>query len=83
MGESFYIVRIDPRTMEWIHASQGQLPEGRRPVEAGFEDDGRLLYHAAALIDGKRVPGKIGTHLSGAYVPYGGKEHLCNYYQVL
>lgn len=83
VGDPFFIVRLDPRTMEWAYASDGRLPPGRRPVEAGFEYDGRPLYHAAALIDGKRVPGKVGTHLVGAGIPYGGVEHVRNYYQVL
>lgn len=65
--------------MEWVLTSNGQVPSGRRPVEGGYERDGKVgirlqsinstdrrvqhLFHAAAIINGVRVPGKTGSHL--------------------
>ncbi|GAA5828612.1 hypothetical protein JCM11251_000874 [Rhodosporidiobolus azoricus] len=69
------ILPITPE-MEWVEASYGQLPKGRRPVEGGFEENGQHLFHALTTIEGVQVPGKTGTHLSGANFPWGGGEHV-------
>lgn len=79
----YFIVPLDAHRMEWVHASHGQLPPGRTPVDAGHESDGKPLYHAVALVDGVAVPGKVGPHLKRALVPYGGGEHSREYYQIL
>lgn len=52
-----------PEHMEFVKTSHGRVPYGRRPVKGGFENDGKELYHAVAVIDGVRVPGKTGAHL--------------------
>lgn len=52
-----------PESMEFVLTSHGQVPPGRRPVKGGFEKSGHELYHAAAVINGVRVPGKTGAHL--------------------
>lgn len=52
-----------PALMEFVPTSHGRVPPGRRPVKGGFEQSGTELYHAVAVIDGTRVPGKTGTHL--------------------
>lgn len=44
--------------MKWVNTSQGRIPHGNPPVEAGRETDGRPLYFAAAWISGHRVLGK-------------------------
>ncbi|KAF6754492.1 hypothetical protein DFP72DRAFT_812675 [Ephemerocybe angulata] len=64
-----------PDQMEWVPASHGHLPAGRRAVEGGYEEDGAKLYHALAEISGVQVPGKTGEHLGGANVGFGGVEH--------
>ncbi|KAI0734301.1 hypothetical protein C8Q72DRAFT_460923 [Fomitopsis betulina] len=69
------LLPFDPTTMEWVHTSQGRVPPGRRPVEGGYEQGGGKLYHALAVIDGIRVPGKAGEHLGGANIAFGGGEH--------
>ena len=51
-----------PQTMEFVPASHGRIPPGRRPIEGGYEE-GTKLYHAVASINGVRVPGKTGEHL--------------------
>ena len=79
----FFIALLDASTMEWVPARDGVMPEGRRPVQAGFENNGEPLYHAVALIDGARVSGKVGEHLGGALVPWGGQEHFRKHYQIL
>lgn len=30
--------------MEWVQTSRGLVPNGRTPVEAGYEKDGRVAY---------------------------------------
>jgi len=52
-----------PEHMEFVKTSHGRVPHGRRPVKGGFENDGSELYHAVAVIDGVKVPGKAGIHL--------------------
>ena len=52
-----------PEHMEFVRTSHGRVPYGRRPVKGGFENDGKELYHAVAVIDGVKVPGKAGAHL--------------------
>jgi hypothetical protein len=52
-----------PAFMEFVPASNGHVPHGRMPVKGGFEQDGTELYHAVAVIDGVKVPGKTGVHL--------------------
>ncbi|GAA5997711.1 hypothetical protein JCM5350_008025 [Sporobolomyces pararoseus] len=79
-GEYLHNGRFDilPLTqeMEWVPASYGQIPKGRRPVEGGFEENGNHLFHAVMTIDGIQVPGKTGVHLSGANFPWNGGERV-------
>jgi hypothetical protein len=49
--------------MEFVHTSRGVIPPGRRPIEGGYEQDGNKLYHAVAVVNGVKVPGKTGEHL--------------------
>lgn len=52
-----------PALMEFVPASNGHVPDGRKPVKGGFEQYGTELYHAVAVIEGVKVPGKTGIHL--------------------
>jgi hypothetical protein len=52
-----------PALMEFVPASNGHVPHGRMPVKGGFEQNGTELFHAVAVIDGVKVPGKTGIHL--------------------
>ena len=52
-----------PALMEFVPAANGHVPHGRKPVKGGFEQNGVELYHAVAVIDGVKVPGKTGIHL--------------------
>jgi len=61
--------------MEWVPASHGQIPPGRRPVDGGYESNGAKLYHALGFIQGINVPGKAGAHLGGAAIPFMGAEN--------
>ncbi|EMD34059.1 hypothetical protein CERSUDRAFT_97985 [Gelatoporia subvermispora B] len=70
------LLPFDPRTMEWVPASHGQIPPGRRPVEGGYEENGTKLYHGLATIRGVRVPGKTAEHLGGCNAAFGGAEHV-------
>ncbi|TDL25854.1 hypothetical protein BD410DRAFT_717386 [Rickenella mellea] len=69
------LLPFKPDMMEWVPASGGKIPYGRRPIEGGYDDGGAKLYHAFATVNGVRVPGKTGEHLYGANVAYNGSEH--------
>jgi len=72
-----------PQQMEFVRASGGRIPAGRRPVEGGYEENGAQLYHGIGSIHGARVPGKVGTHLGGLNVAFGGGEHVLLEYDLL
>ena len=57
-----------PELMEFVVASHGLVPHGRRPVKGGFERSRQELYHAAAVVQGVKVPGKTGAHLVRAHI---------------
>ncbi|KAH9058359.1 hypothetical protein EDB87DRAFT_920665 [Lactarius vividus] len=65
-----------PELMEFVVTSRGQVPPGRRPVKGGFEKSGQELYHAVAVVNGVKVPGKTGAHLRGCNVAFGGAERV-------
>ncbi|KAL0954966.1 hypothetical protein HGRIS_003896 [Hohenbuehelia grisea] len=71
------LLPFDPQTMEWVPA-YGQLPQGRKLVEGGYEENGTKLYHALADVQGLKVPGKTGEHLNGCNVSFGGAEVSVN-----
>ncbi|KAF8920299.1 hypothetical protein CPB85DRAFT_1274436 [Mucidula mucida] len=78
------LLPFDPATMELVPASKGQVPVGRRLVEGGYEENGNALFHGVASVRGTRVPGKVGTHLGGCNVSFGGGEHIVrDHYEVL
>ncbi|KAI0250281.1 hypothetical protein BJV78DRAFT_1099299, partial [Lactifluus subvellereus] len=80
----FDLLPFVPEHMEFVPTSNGRVPPGRRPIKGGFENSGAELYHAVAVIDGIKVPGKTGTHLGGCNVAYGGKEHsVSENYEIL
>jgi len=62
--------------MEFVPSSFGNIPADRRPVEAGYENDGIKLYHAIAELNGVKMPGKTGQHLTGCNVGSEGAEHI-------
>jgi hypothetical protein len=63
------LLPFDPNSMELVRATSGQLPK-KRLVEGGYESNGAKLYHAIAVIDGLRVPGKTGEHLVSFSLQY-------------
>jgi len=80
----FDLLPFDPNTMELVTTNWGQIPQGRRPIEGGYEEDGAKLYHAVGLVSGVRVPGKAGAHLGGCNVSFAGGEHaVTQNYEIL
>lgn len=78
------LLPFDYNTMELVPTSYGQIPNGRRPIEGGYEEHSAKLYHAIAVVNGVRVPGKTGVHLGGANVSFGGAEHtIIQNYEIL
>jgi hypothetical protein len=72
-SNNYEVLPFDSSKMEWVKTSEGHIPEGRRPIEGGF-DYGERLFHAYAVIDGFQVPGKTSESLGSARVPWGGVE---------
>nr|VWO99611.1 E3 ubiquitin protein ligase (EC [Ganoderma boninense] len=54
------LLPFDPRTtLKRVVAAHGQIQEGRRPVEGGYERAGEeALFHARAVVEGVNVLGK-------------------------
>ncbi|KAJ7274396.1 hypothetical protein B0H12DRAFT_1088528 [Mycena haematopus] len=79
------LLLFDTTTMEWVPTSHGRIPEGRTPIEGGYEENIRdKLYHACARVNGIIVPGKTGQHLGAAHVSFGGGEHaIRDNYEIL
>jgi len=76
------LLPFQPQTMVWLLASHGIVPQGRQPIEGGYEEHGAKLYHALAQVSGVMVPGKTGIHLGGCNVAFGNNEVVIteNYY---
>ncbi|KAJ7127030.1 hypothetical protein C8R44DRAFT_780224 [Mycena epipterygia] len=71
------LLLFDETTMEWVRTSHGHIPEGRTPVEGGYEENiHNKLYHAAARVHNILIPGKTGRHLGACHVSFGGGEHV-------
>jgi len=70
------LLPFQPQMMEWVPAFNGHIPQGRQPIDGGYEDHGAKLYHALAQVSGVMVPGKTGVHLGGCNVAFGGGEHV-------
>jgi len=80
----FDLLPFKPDQMEFVHTSRGVIPPGRRPIEGGYEQDGNKLYHAVAVVNGAKVPGKTGEHLRGSRVAFGGTEYeIDDNYEIL
>lgn len=63
------ILPTNNEIMEWVNTGYGRIPDGRRPVEGGFEETGEKLYHGVALVQDEPVLwvlGKCGEHLVSA-----------------
>ncbi|KAJ6619710.1 hypothetical protein B0H10DRAFT_1672071, partial [Mycena sp. CBHHK59/15] len=71
------LLLFDEATMEWVPTSHGRVPEGRTPIEGGYEENIHdKLYHAAAWVHNIRIPGKTGRHLGACHVSFGGGEDV-------
>ncbi|CAH8432069.1 unnamed protein product [Schistosoma turkestanicum] len=68
------------RGYEWEHASCGNVP--KNAIVAGLVDN-EPLYIAKGSINGEPCVGKVHHGHQCAYLPWGGKEHSVQDYQVL
>jgi len=70
---------------DYVRCSTGDYPPAHA-VKGGF--DGGPSYHARGIVNGKMIPGKVGTRRSGnpmigACIPYGNKENRIHDFEVL
>lgn len=69
-------------SLKWIPESGGRIPE--HSVQGGFTQNGEPLYIARAKApDGGMCVGKLHRSHKCCYVPWGGKEHAQQSYEVL
>ncbi|SJL10221.1 uncharacterized protein ARMOST_13605 [Armillaria ostoyae] len=64
---------FNPETMELARTSEGRVPDGRRLIKGGYEEDGMPLYHG---VEGHRAPGKTSPHLNGCLISFDWSKHL-------
>ena len=70
------------RGLRWEAAEGGRVPQGALP--AGEAENGAPLYVARAKVEGEVTIGKVNPgSQKHAHLPYGGKEHLVERYEVL
>ncbi|KAK0216592.1 hypothetical protein EDD85DRAFT_962375 [Armillaria nabsnona] len=72
----FDLLPFNPEMMEIVRTSEGRIPDGRRPIKGGYEEDGLPLHHGVAEYKGYRVPGKTSPHLNGCIISFDWSEHL-------
>jgi len=78
---TYEVLTGDGGAVHWVPASS---PGDARPVEAGFEGDGKSLYIAQIKGANSRVlPGKCSSWTSGAWVASEGQEWFITPYNVL
>ncbi|KAH6587372.1 hypothetical protein BASA50_001609 [Batrachochytrium salamandrivorans] len=65
----------------WEPSTGGIVPENA--VLGGQEKDGKKLFIARVFHNGGEHPGKVGSHLSGCSIGFGGKEITISQCEVL
>nr|XP_034301055.1 natterin-3-like [Crassostrea gigas] len=66
---------------EWASTTGNTIPDNA--IRAGYDINKKALFIARAVVSGEMTPGKCGTHLEGAHIPFAGKEHIIQNYEVL
>ncbi|PBK81244.1 hypothetical protein ARMGADRAFT_948601 [Armillaria gallica] len=70
--------------MEFVLMSQRHFPAGRKLVKGGYDQDGTLLYHGVATLNGIRIPGSISHRWPGCNIIWDNTLHLvCSDYEIL
>lgn len=69
------------KAYKWKSAHQGDVT--KRAVVAGTDIDGECLYVAKGVVNGEVCCGKVKPSHKCAYLPWGGKEHRVENYEVL
>ncbi|PAA57061.1 hypothetical protein BOX15_Mlig034094g2 [Macrostomum lignano] len=67
--------------LSWVPASNGQVPP--RAVQVGTQRDGSPVYVSRARHGNELIPAKLVQGHGHVCLPYGGKEHLVQQYEVL
>lgn len=63
---SYDVLEFEQDKMEWLcQVKEGKIPAERRPVEAGYETDGKRLFYARHNPSSPYIYGKTGRHLVG------------------
>lgn len=68
-------------TYSWAPCHGSYVPPNA--VVAGQDKDGSPLYVGRAFHEGDLLPGKVSTSIGGAFVAWGGGEHMKHDFEVL
>ncbi|VDC06812.1 unnamed protein product [Peniophora sp. CBMAI 1063] len=71
---AYDVLVYEENVMEWVPAREGRAPADRRPVEAGYERNGKKLWFARYMQAAPYVFGKTGEHLQSAHFVRDGQE---------
>jgi len=66
---------------QWVHASGGAVPPNA--MATGITSEGETLYIGRGEFEGSMTPGKVHPSHGCLYIPYGGREHRLDVYEVL
>jgi hypothetical protein len=76
----YEVLPFDPARMEWVQTSDGHIPDGRTPVEGGYDTDHRPLFYACGSVSWRHgvidCPGKTSVALGSAELSFNGRERI-------
>ncbi|KAG8946851.1 hypothetical protein FRC04_011398 [Tulasnella sp. 424] len=76
---TFEVLAGDPRAVRWVASKR----RDGRPIEAGYEADGKPLWICQTMIGGQILAGKTAAWDSGGYIANDGREEAVPEYNVL
>lgn len=77
----YQVLVSDGTKFEWVTASGGSVPSGA--IQGGNTKTGERLYIGRVFHDGTLTIGKVHPSHKSLYIPYNGKEHRYEKYEVL
>ncbi|VDD82800.1 unnamed protein product [Mesocestoides corti] len=80
-GKEHSVEQYEVLVYQWVGDSKGNVP--KNAIVGGIVGDGAPLYVCKQKIEDEMCAGKVHNGHGFAYIPYGGKEHPVEQYQVL
>jgi len=82
-SQKFEILEDDSNNYAWILCNNANEIPMDKVVPIGREAEGQTLYSARALFNGTFHVGKAGAHITGASIPFSGREEYVTPFEVL